>query len=299
MTDYNFTNPDGSAVTFSVSTPEVSGYQFTPGPPAAPPDPFLLGTSFKSQTDAANWFNSHFGLIFFNPANGTPFSSAKVAAAMSAYPKILWCICDKGDASTSVPQVVALAKGANRQLWYAYDQEPEGEDPTKYRTGTTTARQVIDRADARDLVKVVGKFARYPEIQNPGAYKSFWCGTKDNPVEDIFGTDSYARPGIQFPANRYGTADELFGWGFDAAASLGVPHAVTECARLVISTDPAGSALANVVADDVAYLRANHALVYSYWPGKGGATNPDGSPVDFTPPALVRSALATMIRSQG
>lgn len=299
MTEYSFVNRDGSVSTFQVETlpAQVSGYTWQAGPPQ--PGPLMrIGTSYKSVSDAANWTNTQFGLIFFNPANGTPFSLAAVKAAMTAWPKVLWCICDKGDAQDSVLQLAGLtAHGPG--IWYAYDQEPEGEDPTKYKTGTMAARKAIDDSGARSWLKLVGKFARYPEIQKPGAYKAFWCGTKDNPVEDIFGSDSYARPGIQFPTTRYGTADELFGWAQDAAEALGVPHAATETARLTLASDPNGATLAGVIDDDVAWCRRNSVLVWSYWPGKGGATNPDGTQVDFTPPALVRQELKTIIRSQG
>jgi len=297
VTDYTFSNPDGSAVVFSVSQPEVSGYQFTPGPPVVcPPTPLMrLGTSYKSTIDARNWPNTKFGLIFFNPANGTPFSLAAVQAAMVAWPSILWCICDKGDATSSVQQLITLPG----PFWYAYDQEPEGEDPAKYKAGTMAARSAIDAGGARGRITLVGKFACYPEIQKPGSYKSYWCGTKDNPIEEVFGGDSYARPGIQFPTTSYGSSELLYGWSRDAAASLGVPFAITETGRLTLAADPNGATMAGVIDDDVAWARRNESLIWSYWPGKGGSTNPDGSQTDFTPPALVRAEIKTNIRSQG
>lgn len=297
MTDYTFTNDDGSTSSFTIPTPAPTDYTWTPGPPVVcPPAPLMrLGTSFKSATDAANWPNSQFGLIFFNPSTGHPFDLNVVRAAVTAWPKILWCICDKGNPLTSIPSLATLPGS----FWYAYNQEPEGSDPAAHLFGVRSARSAIDAAGARGRIILAGKFARYPNIAKPGTWKSYWAGTKDNPVEEVFASDDYARPGLQFPTTRYGTAEELYGWARDAAASCGVPHAITETARLVIPSDPQGSALAGVVDDDVAWARANQTLIWSYWPGLGGALDASGKPVDFTPPALVRSEIRTMIRSQG
>lgn len=284
-----FANDDGSVVRLGIT------YQWTPGPPVPPPPPpapFRIGTSWRSATEAANWPNTRFGLLFFNPANGTPYSSAVVSAAITRYPQVLWCVCDKGDPSVTVPSICTLAHTSPLGLWFVYDQEPEGDDPVVYQRNVRLARSLIDAAGARDSVKLVGKFARYPNIQTPGLWKKYWCGTPDNPVEDVFATDDYARPGIQFPTTRYGTSAELFGWGFDAAEQCNVPHAVTEYARLPLATDTQGTLLADQIADDFSYLRANHAILASYWAGKGDVA-------DFTPLPAPRSAIKTIIRSQG
>lgn len=290
-----FPNPDGSSARVDVAVT----YTYTPAPPAPPqpppaPDPlFWAGTSWRSSTDAANWPNTRFGLIFFNPANNTPFSASAVAAAIAAYPHVLWCVCDKGDPGIAVPQVCTLARTTPPGLWYVYDQEPEGDDPTGYRNQQHLARSLIDARDARDVVKLVGKYARYPNVQTPGLWKTYWAGTPANPVEDIMGWDCYARPGVQFPTTRYGTAAELFDPTLDAADEAGVPLAITEYARLPVTQDAQGTLLADQTDDDVAYLRRQRTVLgVSFWPGKGEAA-------DFTPLPAVRTRIRSIIRSQG
>lgn len=287
---------DGSTGTIGVDVT----VDFTPAPPppvqpAVAVDRFRIGDSCKSVTGIPQWPGAErgFGLLFNSPTHG--FDLPTFQAALAQFPDCLWCVCEKDDPAVGLGDAIDAVPGTV-EWWYAFQQEENPTfDPATYIAAMHEARNIIDSKGKP--VKIVNKLAGYAAL-HPGSghqWTEYISG-----VEDVFGLDHYVRPGVGWPTTSYPTPDQVWALAEDVRDTTGKDVAITEHAQLAISSDTTGSGLADSYSANVGYLRNNGFLLVSFWLGKATSLrNPDGTLVDFMPPAgPAQQAVRSLIMSQ-
>ena len=274
-------NGDGS--TTAVDTTVRVTYTAAPPAPAVQTDlsAFRVGDSCKSVPSIPSWPGAErgFGLIFNGAGHG--FDLAALQSAIATFPNVLWCVCEKDDPSNGLADACD-AIPEDVEWWYAYQQEENPTvDPASFKAGMAEARQIIDASGKP--VKLVNKFAGYAAL-HPGSGHAWTEYTSD--AEHIVGLDHYIRPGVGWPTNSYPVASNAWALAEQMRDFTNKPVAITEHAQLAIASDTSGSGLADAYSNSVGYLRTNQFMLVSFWLGKATSLhNPDGSLVDFMPPA--------------